>query len=181
MLVPCRPLVMMQAKTPLTNTKSPKTRITDTRPLLKARVNIPLFVLCYTRILLLIKGLRPVVDPMNGTGTGAGYGELKEYVEEATEKHAVGEHTEGKHEVGSGSFGSDSGGLAAEGKHHHDKEGKHHTGPMAKIKHKMKEGLAKVRKKKDHHSAGGEALSPHGSTSSEDEAGLHAAEKGLHR
>ncbi|KAI5077238.1 hypothetical protein GOP47_0007062 [Adiantum capillus-veneris] len=110
-------------------------------------------------------------------GTGAGYGELKEYMDEPAadtiEKHAVGEHSEEKHEVGSASFSSDSSGAAVEGKHHHDKEGKHHTGAISKIKHKVKEGLAKVRRKKNHH---GEA---HSGTSSEDETGLHA-EKGQH-
>lgn len=120
-------------------------------------------------------GYKTVVE-----GTGAGYGELKEYVDEAAhpveEKHQVVEEDlaspKEKHEVGSGAGSMEHvvGGVAVEGKHHHDKEGKHHTGPISKIKHKVKEGLAKVRKKKDHH---GE---PHSSTSSEDEGGA----KGLH-
>ncbi|KAH7428616.1 hypothetical protein KP509_09G008700 [Ceratopteris richardii] len=89
------------------------------------------------------EGYKTVVE-----GTGAGYGELKEY-----------EH---KMEGESGSV--------QEEKPHHDKEEKHHTGPLQKLKHKMKGGLAKVRKKKEQH--GAESYS---STSSEDEGGLQKA------
>jgi len=128
-------------------------------------------------------GYKTVVE-----GTGAGYGDLKEYVQgelAPTEKHVVEENI-GVGAAAGGSFGSSSQGSfgsqdcgagagVVEGKHLHDiKEGKQHTGPMQKIKHKMKEGLAKVRhKKKDHHAPGGDSYS---STSSDDEGG-HATEK----